>query len=78
MSDTSQKPKPDTSMSATTRHNQHPADPGADRGPAVLAEPARLQAIHDLIRSGAYHVPANAIADRMVEQLLVDRRRRRN
>ena len=38
--------------------------------------PARLQAIHDLIRSGDYHVPASAIADRMIEQMIFYRRRR--
>jgi anti-sigma28 factor (negative regulator of flagellin synthesis) len=36
--------------------------------------PARLQVIHDLIRSGDYHVPATAIADRMIEQMIVDKR----
>jgi anti-sigma28 factor (negative regulator of flagellin synthesis) len=38
--------------------------------------PARLQVIHDLIRSGDYHVSASAIADRMIEQMLVCRGRR--
>ena len=37
---------------------------------------ARLQAIHDLIRSGDYHVPATAIADRMIERMIADKRRR--
>ena len=32
--------------------------------------PARLQVIHDLIRSGDYQVPASAIADRMLEQMI--------
>jgi anti-sigma28 factor (negative regulator of flagellin synthesis) len=36
-------------------------------------ERARLQTIHDLIQSGSYHVPASAIADRMIERLLGDR-----
>jgi hypothetical protein len=50
-----------------------------DTGPNVrvvtTASAARLQAIHDLIRSGDYHVPAAAIADRMVERMLAERRR---
>lgn len=35
---------------------------------------ARLEAIHERVRSGSYHIPASAIADRMVERLLIDRR----
>ena len=35
--------------------------------------PARLQAIHHLVRSGDYHVPAMAIADRMIEQLMIEK-----
>jgi anti-sigma28 factor (negative regulator of flagellin synthesis) len=38
--------------------------------------PSRLQAIHELVRSGDYHVPAAAIADRMIEQLISTSRRR--
>lgn len=37
---------------------------------------ARLQIIHELIRSGDYNVPAIAIADRMVEQMMIERRER--
>jgi len=33
--------------------------------------PARLQAIHRLVRSGDYQVPAMAIADCMIEQLII-------
>ena len=36
-------------------------------------EPARIRTIHDMIQSGSYHVPAAAIADRMIERMLVDR-----
>jgi hypothetical protein len=35
---------------------------------------ARLQIIHDLVRAGDYHVPATAIADRMIERLMIERR----
>ena len=48
------------------------ADSEADAG----AMSARLRLIHDRIRSGDYHVPATAIADRMVEQMIIQRRER--
>lgn len=34
---------------------------------------ARLQTIHALVRSGSYHIPASAIADRMIERILFDK-----
>lgn len=37
---------------------------------------ARLRIIHDLIRSGDYHVSAAAIAERMIEQMIIERRGR--
>lgn len=76
MSDMGQTPEPDSNVSATTQQNGFPTGLGPDKGPAGPVATARLQAIHDLIRSGDYHVPANAIADRMIEQMLADRRRR--
>jgi anti-sigma28 factor (negative regulator of flagellin synthesis) len=76
MSDVSQKPVPETSMNAATQHNRLPAGLGPDTGMTSPAAAARLQAIHDLIRSGNYHVPANAIADRMIERMITDKRRR--
>lgn len=33
----------------------------------------RLQTIHDLVSSGDYHVPAAAIADRIIERIIVDK-----
>jgi hypothetical protein len=42
-------------------------------GAGTTASAARLQAIHDLIRSGDYHVPAAVIADRMVERMLSEK-----
>ena len=35
-----------------------------------------LDTIHELVQSGDYHVPAHAIADRMIERLIVDKRGR--
>ena len=37
-------------------------------------ETTRIQAIHELVRSGSYYVPASAIADRMLKRILVDGR----
>jgi len=42
-------------------------------GAGTTASAARLQAIHDLIRSGDYHVPAAVIADHMVERMMADK-----
>lgn len=76
MSDNAQKPEQEITMGTTSRDNrcssglsQRSLGPGQDT-------PARLQAIHELIRSGDYHVPASAIADRMVERMIAGRRRR--
>lgn len=45
--------------------------------PAALPEAvARLQAIHELVRSGNYHVPAAVIAERMVDRLMTEKRGR--
>jgi anti-sigma28 factor (negative regulator of flagellin synthesis) len=37
-------------------------------------EPARLETIHEAVRSGVYHVPATAIADCMIEHIMVSKR----
>ena len=65
---------PETAMNPITRQ-PHPSQDAAPEstGNAGPAE-ARLRLIHDLIRSGDYHVPAMAIADRMIEQMIVERR----
>jgi len=76
MSEHSQTPIPNGGMNANIRQNQSPGASGPTRSQVGPAAPARLQAIHDLIRSGDYHVPATAIAERMIEQLLAGKRRR--
>jgi hypothetical protein len=76
MSGISQIPTPEFAMNPITRETRFRSGPVTGDGSTCSATPARLQVIHDLIRSGDYHVPATAIADRMIEQLLVDRRRR--
>jgi hypothetical protein len=72
MSGTSQTPTPGHDMNRMARDN-HPGTShvaGANQTPAPMS--ARLQVIHDLVRSGDYHVPAAVIADRMVECMLSD------
>ncbi len=50
----------------------HPQQSHSETGGAVSStSPARLQAIHHLVRSGDYHVPAMEIADRMIEELMI-------
>jgi anti-sigma28 factor (negative regulator of flagellin synthesis) len=77
MSTTSQKPADEVAMNIAARDNRQTCELGAGSGGESSAPAARLQAIHDLIRSGDYHVPANAIAERMIERMLTDRRSRR-
>jgi hypothetical protein len=60
---------------AAAREMRVPTSLGPVDGSAIPAAAARLQAIHDLVRSGDYHVPAAVIADRMVEQMIAARRR---
>ena len=76
MSDNAQKPEQETIMGTTTRDNHCSYELPARSAPSGQDSSARLQAIHELIRSGDYHVPATAIADRMVERMIADRRRR--
>ncbi len=76
MSDMGQKPVTGIGMNAVARNNRFSTSLGSEAGRAGAAS-ARLQAIHDLVRSGDYHVPAAAIADRMIERMIADRRRRR-
>jgi anti-sigma28 factor (negative regulator of flagellin synthesis) len=71
----SQKPASEPDMNTAARENRNCLDISPAGGGLVTASAARLQAIHDLIRSGDYHVPAAAIADRMVERMLAERLR---
>jgi anti-sigma28 factor (negative regulator of flagellin synthesis) len=49
-------------------------DPPEGGGASSSLGPTRLQVIHNLVRSGDYHVSADEIADRMIEQLMIARR----
>jgi hypothetical protein len=74
MSTMSHSPTPESAMNAISRHDLPLHGHAAEGEPTSATMPARLQVIHDLIHSGGYHVPASAIADRMIEQLIVDKR----
>ena len=76
MSAMSHRPTPEPAMNPLAPQSHLRQGPSAESASASSTKPARLQAIHDLIRSGDYHVPAAAIADRMVEQMMVERRER--
>ncbi|OFW61219.1 MAG: hypothetical protein A2133_11005 [Actinobacteria bacterium RBG_16_64_13] len=78
MSDMSQKPSTETAMNTRARENSFSSGLGSGSGTAGTPAVARLQAIHDLIRTGDYHIPATAIADRMIERMIADKRRRSN
>jgi len=43
-------------------------------GPPVTA--SRLQAIHELVRRGDYHVPATVIAECMIDRMMTEKRGR--
>ena len=76
MSDISQKPTQETTMDTSAKDNRFSGQVAAGPCGGGQTSAARLHAIHDLIRSGDYHVPATAIADRMIERMIADRRRR--
>lgn len=68
------KPTPEVAMSTGPSDNTQASGISSVEGDGSREPVARLQAIHDLIRSGRYYVPASAIADRMIERMLADRR----
>ena len=76
MSDNAQKPEQEITMGPTSRDNRCSYDLPPRNEAVGQDTSARLQAIHELIRSGDYHVPAAAIADRMVERMIAGKRGR--
>jgi anti-sigma28 factor (negative regulator of flagellin synthesis) len=77
MCNVSQTSAAKAAMNTAARENRYPSDLGSAGGTTDSLPAARLQAIHDLIRSGDYHVPAAAIADRMIERMIADKTQRR-
>jgi anti-sigma28 factor (negative regulator of flagellin synthesis) len=76
MSAISHPPTPEFAMNRIISENRFRSARSGAEGHGGQTLPARLQVIHDLIRSGDYHVSAAAIADSMIEQMLFCRRRR--
>jgi anti-sigma28 factor (negative regulator of flagellin synthesis) len=76
MCNVSQTPPVDAAMNTSINESPFPSDVGSTGGNAQSMPTARLQAIHDLIRTGNYHVPAAAVADRMVELMIAGKWRR--
>ena len=76
MSDNAQTPEQEITMGTTSRDNRFSYDLSSRTTPCLEDTSARLRAIHDLIRSGDYHIPATAIADRMVERMIAGKGRR--
>jgi hypothetical protein len=71
MSTMAYRQTPEPAMNPRSRQS-HPQQGLAESGGSVSSStPARLQVIHHLVRSGDYHVPAIAIADRMIEHLMI-------
>jgi anti-sigma28 factor (negative regulator of flagellin synthesis) len=71
-----QTPAAEAAMNTAARENRFPSDRSSASGADGCMSAARLQAIHDLIRSGDYHIPAAAIADRMIERIIAGRQQR--
>ncbi len=68
MSTSSQEPMPPIDMNAEATERTHlPATESGTCRP-VSPRAARVRAIHDLVRSNDYHVPAGLVAERMLEQ----------
>ena len=74
MSTRRQIPDPDAPKDPADREIRSADDPGSTGAPALSGAAARLRAIHDLVGSGDYHVPAALIADRMIEQMMTEKR----
>lgn len=74
MSDMGHRPKPERAMIFTTRESRLDRSLTGEFTHSSPGEPERLRVIHELVRSGDYHVPASAIADRIIERIMVDKR----
>ena len=74
MSEMTHRSTPEHALSSSARESHvHRGGPG-ESARSPLGESERLQVIHELVRSGDYHVPASAIADRIIERMIVDKR----
>ncbi len=74
MSDMGHRPKPERAMIFSTRESHLDRSMTGEFKQGSPGEPERLQVIYQLVRSGDYHVPASAIADCIIERMMVDKR----
>lgn len=65
---------PENAMHHTARESLVTEMRETEPTPTTCDGSARLQTIHELVRSGDYHIPASAIADRIVERMMVSKR----
>jgi anti-sigma28 factor (negative regulator of flagellin synthesis) len=74
MSDKGHRSTPERAMFYSAREsNVHQGRTG-ELAQSSPGESERLHVIHELVRSGDYHVPASAIADCIIERMMVDKR----
>jgi hypothetical protein len=74
MSVTDHSSTPEGALSQTKSGYNRPCNEARDDALKSLGTPEHLRAIHELVRSGDYSVPATVIADRMIERLIGDKR----
>ena len=74
MGATSHRPTPERAVYPISRDSPIQQSKTGEPSQGSAAPSTRLHAIHELVRSGDYHVPAAAIADRIIERIMVDRR----
>jgi hypothetical protein len=65
-------------MTATTSESYSSSNPVSGESAAGPPTAARLQTIHELVRTNGYDVPAMLVAERIVERAMVEKRDRRD
>jgi anti-sigma28 factor (negative regulator of flagellin synthesis) len=74
MSDIGHRSTPERAMFYSAREFNIRQDRAREGSQTSPGGSERLQAIHELVSSGDYHVPASEIADRIIERMMVDKR----
>jgi hypothetical protein len=69
---------PETDMTATTSESYASSNPVSVEDAAGPPTAARIQAIHDLVRTNGYDVSAMLVAERIVERALAGKRDHRD
>lgn len=65
-------------MMATTSDSNSSSNPVSGENAAGPPTAARIQAIHDLVRTNGYDVSAMLVAERIVERAMVEKRDRQD